>query len=103
VGEETTLEDWIAERVLKLTCTANDMRPLAQAADFKPGVWKWKEAERDQLRAELDAAYFHLYGLSREDVEYVLGTFQGIKDEDEKHGGIGQTRRLVIEAYDAMV
>ena len=27
-----TLEDWIAERVLKLTCTADDMRPLAAAA-----------------------------------------------------------------------
>jgi hypothetical protein len=100
--KKTTLEDWIAERVLKLTCTANDMRPLAKAADFKPGAWKWKEAERDQLRAELDAAYFHLYGLSREDVEYVLGTFQGIKDEDEKHGGIGQTHQLVMEAFDGM-
>ncbi|HWE02655.1 MAG TPA: hypothetical protein VG326_09620 [Tepidisphaeraceae bacterium] len=33
------LEDWIADRVLKLTCTADDMRPLAEAAGFAPGVW----------------------------------------------------------------
>jgi hypothetical protein len=57
------------------------------AAGFEPGVWKWKEDERAKLRAELDAAYFHLYGLSRDDVSYILGTFQGIKKEDDSHGG----------------
>ena len=96
------LEDWIAERVLKLSCTANDMRPLAEAAGFAPGVWRWKEAERAVLRAELDAAYFHLYRLSREDVQYILGTFQGIAKEDERADGQGETRRLILEAYDAM-
>ncbi len=94
------MEDWIADRVLKLTCTADDMRPLAEAAGFRPGVWKWKEDERVQLRAELDAAYFHLYQLSRADVEYILGTFQGIAKEDDKASGEGQTRRLVLEAFD---
>jgi hypothetical protein len=96
------LEDWIADRVLKLTCTANDMRPLAEAADFAPGVWKWKEEERGKLRAELDAAYFHLYHLAREDVEYILGTFQGIANEDEEAEGMGKTRELVLEAFDSM-
>ena len=96
------LEDWIADRVLKLTCTADDMRPLAQAAGFAPGVWKWKEDERALLRAELDAAYFHLYQLSRDDVQYILGTFQGIVKEDERADGEGQTRRLILETYDAM-
>jgi hypothetical protein len=96
------LEDWIAERVLKLTCTSNDMRPLAEAAGFEPGVWKWKEPERAQLRAELDAAYFHLYGLLREDVEYILGTFQGIANEDDRAGGSGYTRQMILEAFDAM-
>jgi hypothetical protein len=96
------LEDWIADRVLKLTCTADDMRPLAEAAGFAPGVWKWKEDERAQLRAELDAAYFHLYQLSREEVQYVLGTFQGIAKEDERAGGEGRTRQLILQAYDQL-
>jgi hypothetical protein len=94
------LEDWIADRVLKLTCTADDMRPLAEAASFSPGVWKWKEDERAQLRAELDAAYFHLYQLSRDDVGYILGTFQGIAKEDDRAGGAGRTRQLILDAYD---
>ncbi len=41
-----TLEKWVSERVLKLTCTAEDMRPFADAAGFKPGIHKWKDAER---------------------------------------------------------
>jgi hypothetical protein len=97
------LEDWIADRVLKLTCIADDMRPLADAAGFAPGIWKWKEEERARLRAELDAAYCRLYGLSREDVEYILGTFQAIAREDETAEGEGRTRKLVLGAYDEML
>jgi hypothetical protein len=100
--KKTMLEKWISERVLKLTCTAEDMRPLAEAAGFKEGVHKWDEAERAGLRAELDAAYFHLYGLEREEVDYVLDQFQGVVKEDVAAGRPGPTRRAILEAYDAM-
>ena len=44
----------------------------------------WNEEERRHLRARLDALYFHLYGISREDADYILSTFPIIKREDEK-------------------
>jgi hypothetical protein len=97
-----TLEEWIADRVLKLTCTADDMRPLAKAAGFSEGVHKWNEAERQELLAELDAAYFLLYGLGREDVDYVLDQFQGVLKQDEAHGRPGPIRRAIREAYDTL-
>jgi len=97
-----TLERWISERVLKLTCTAEDMRPLADAAGFPKGVHKWKEPERGELMAELDAAYFHLYGLSRDDVAYVLSTFsagrQGPAAGPEATGALS----LMLAAYDRL-
>jgi uncharacterized phage-like protein YoqJ len=99
---DVILEKWIRERVLKLTCTANDMRPLAEAAGFKEGVHKWNEAERQKLRAELDAAYFHLYGLTREEVDYVLDQFQGLVKQDEAHGRPGPIRSAILETYDRM-
>ena len=34
------------------------------------------------MKADLDAAYFHLYGLSRDDAEYVLSTFAGVTPQD---------------------
>jgi hypothetical protein len=95
-----TLEKWISDRVLKLTCTANDMRPLAEAAAFRPLVHKWNRAERIELLTELDAAYFLLYGNDREDMEYMLCTFQGLKDKDEL--GLFPAGMSILEAYDRL-
>jgi hypothetical protein len=85
-NNKQTLELWISERVLKLSCTAEDMVPLANVCKFEGseggGVHKWKEAERSKLSAELDAAFAHLYGLSEEDFVYVLSTFASLKSEE---------------------
>lgn len=111
-GRET-LEHWISERVLKLSCTAEDMIPLAAACGFKgsrgDGVHIWKEQERARLRAELDAAFFHLYGVERDDASYMLSTFshtgyvppaqRGPGNPEWAKGSIGEA---VLEAYDAL-
>lgn len=112
-SKRETLEDWISERVLKLSCTAEDMIPLAKACDFAgsrgDGVHLWKEPERAELRAELDAAYFHLYGLERDDVEYVLSTFTntGLLPEAEREKQQSLWRRgspgeMILDAYDRL-
>ena len=112
-SKEETLEQWISERVLKLTCTAEDMIPLATACGFKgsrgDGVQIWKEAERAEIRAELDAAYFHLYGLARDDAEYMLSTFSntGLVPEGKRGSqqflfAPGSTGQRVFEAMDRL-
>ncbi len=105
--KKQTLEKWISERVLHLSCTANDMLPLAQAAEFAPGIIKWNDEARAQWRAELDAAYFHLYGLAWEDVDYILSTFQGIVNEDLAAGSLempsaGDTRQRIRQAFEQL-
>jgi hypothetical protein len=99
---KTKLEDWVADRALKLTCTSEDMIPLAEAAGFKPRIQKWKQEEREILRAELDAAFFILYGIRKPDVEYILGTFQSVAKEDELSDGPGFTRQLIMQAFDSL-
>jgi len=94
------LVNWISDRVLKLTCTSDDMLPLAKAAGFEPGVHKWKDSERARLIAELDAAYFILYGIERDDVVYMLSTFGGIAKQTENIFE-DQTVKLILEYYDA--
>ncbi|MBX3318084.1 MAG: N-6 DNA methylase [Phycisphaeraceae bacterium] len=112
-SKRETLEHWISERVLKLSCTAEDMIPLANACHFKgsrgDGVHIWKEQERAHLRAELDAAYFHLYAIEREDAEYMLSTFTHtgfIPKEHRQPGGPAWERasigEQVLESYDAL-
>ena len=83
-SKRETLESWISERVLKLSCTAEDMIPLANACGFKGseggGIQKWRRAERMKLRAELDAAFAHLYGISEDDFAYMLSTFPSVPE-----------------------
>lgn len=98
-SKKQTLEKWISERVLKLTCTSDDMRPLADAAGFAEGVHKWKEDDRAQLMAELDAAYFILYGMKRDDVIYILSTFQGLVKEGQNLFD-NETAKLILSCYD---
>ncbi len=112
-SKKETLENWISERVLKLSCTADDMIPLATACDFKgsrgDGVHFWKEAERAEIRAELDAAYFHLYGIERDDAEYMLSTFSntGFVSENERASQQvmwkrGSTGEMILDAFDRL-
>ncbi len=54
------------------------------------------------MRAELDAAFFLLYGIDRDDVDYILGTFPIVKRHDEECFGEYRTKRLILEVYDAM-
>lgn len=64
--------------------------------------WVVDPAERGEVRAELDALMFHIYGLSRSEVSYVLDTFPIVKRKDEAQVGSYRTKELILAAYDAM-
>ncbi|MCB0993048.1 MAG: hypothetical protein KDB16_18870, partial [Acidimicrobiales bacterium] len=59
---------WINCRVLELTYTAWDLRSFAADLGYNGPPFRWDPARRELLRAELDAAFFHLYGIERDDV-----------------------------------
>ena len=59
------------------------MAPFARDLGYDGPPFLWNQEERRHLRARLDALYFHLYGLSREDAGYVLNTFPIVRREDE--------------------
>ncbi|MDQ6614389.1 MAG: hypothetical protein M3083_06505 [Actinomycetota bacterium] len=46
---------------------------------------------------------FQLYGLEREEVDYVMDTFPIVRRKDEGTFGEYRTKRLILERYDAMV
>lgn len=94
------LDEWVVGRVLSLTLTAVDLQPLAETLDSE--VQPWDPSSRRHIAAELDAALFHLYGLGREDVQYIMETFPIVKRKDEADSGEYRTKRLILEAFDAM-
>ena len=77
-----TLRDWLLPRVLELTYTAWDLEPFARDCGWFGPPFVWDEARRFQLRCELDAAFIHLYGLSRADAAYILDTFPIVRRKD---------------------
>lgn len=63
---------FLLPRILELTYTAEDMRPWAEDLDHDGPLFGWDEVRRAHLRADLDAAYAHLYGPTRDDLRYIL-------------------------------
>jgi hypothetical protein len=96
------VRDWILQRVIELTYTAWDLEPFARDVGDEGPPYLWDPARRSFLRAELDAAFFHLYGISRDDSDYILDTFPVVKKNDEKAHGEYRTKRMVLERYDAL-
>lgn len=117
----------IVPRVLELTYTAHDLRPWAEDVvaswnrahpgdplELPAAPYAFDPDRRAQLRAELDARYARLYGLTRDELRYILDpadthgpdypteTFRVLKNNDIKNHGEYRTQRLVLEAWDHM-
>jgi hypothetical protein len=96
------LGNWIFPRALELSYTAWDLEPFAKDCGYNGPPFRWDEERRFLLRCELDAAYFHLYGIGREDVDYIMDTFRVWKQKEEKQYGEYRTKRMILEIYDEM-
>lgn len=122
---------FIIPRVLELTYTAWDLQPWAEelvsvwkteTGDWKPGTpeairrtpltpFPYDPDRRASLRAELDDYYAKLYGLTEEELRYILDpadvmgedypseTFRVLKEKEIREYGEYRTRRLVLEAW----
>ena len=98
----TTARDLVGDHVLRLTYTADDMAPFARDLGYNGPPFIWNQEERRHLRARLDALYFHLYGLSRDDADYILSTFPIVQREDEAEFGTYRTRSLILAYMSAL-
>lgn len=96
------LGTWLRPRTMELTYTSWDLEPFAHDVGYDGAPFRWDPARRFLLRCELDAAFFHLYGLSHDDAAYVLDTFPIVRRNDEKAHGEYRTKRVILEIHDAM-
>jgi hypothetical protein len=105
--------DYIVPRVLELTYTAHNLKPWAEDLGHHGPPFTYEPTRRAVLRAELDAWYARKYGLTRDELRYILDpsdthgpdypteTFRGLKSNELRAFGEYRTRRLVLEAWDA--
>lgn len=98
-----TAREIVAREVLHLTYTAHDMAAFARDMGYDGEPFIWNDADRRQRRARLDALYFHLYGIGKEDAEYILSTFPIVRRHDEaEFNGRFVTRDLILAQMDAL-
>lgn len=105
---------FIVPRVLELTYTTYDLKPWADELGFDGEPFPWKPERRALLRAELDAYYARLYGLTRDELRYILDptdvmgedypseTFRVLKNSEIREFGEYRTQRLVLDAWDKL-
>lgn len=85
--QEQKLRDWVAERVAELTFTAHDLDAWGRDLDFTEEPYTWDEERRRELRVDLEALFFSLYGLGEDEVDHIFESFWSVKeDEIEKYG-----------------
>ena len=97
-----TIGSFLLPRALELTYTAWDLESFARDCGYDGPPFRWDEDRRFLLRCELDAAFFHLYGIKRYDVDYIMDTFPIVKRKDEQRHGEYRTKRVILEMYDEM-
>jgi hypothetical protein len=92
--------DWIVRRVLELSYTTYDMAGFARNHGDNGPPFGWDEVRRFWLRAELDAAYFHLYGVPHDDVDYIMDTFRAFRNNEPDR--FARTKQAILDVYDDM-
>lgn len=105
---------FITPKVLELTYTSHSLAPFARDLGHDGPPFTWDENRRALLRADLDAFYARAYGLTRDELRYILDpadvkgpdypseTFRVLKEKEIRQYGEYRTRRLVLEAWDRM-
>ena len=119
--------EFLVTRALSLVYTSHSMLPMYEEIvsispkyDRRTGTERAKpfpfdpEARRSTV-AEINAFIGHLWGLSREELVFILDprkamgenypseTFRGLRDAELKEFGEYRTQRLVLEAWDRIV
>lgn len=92
-----SLHDWVQTRARELYASDYQMSELLKVV-YQPR----SPEERFAIRCELDAAFFHLYGITREDVDYIMDTFPIVKRKDEAAFGCYRTKEMILKKYDEM-
>ena len=98
----TTVGQFVQAQVLRLSYTAHDMAPFARDLGYDGPPFVWDPEDRRHRMARLDALYFRLYGLDRDEAAYVMDTFPIARDHDEAAFGRYRTKQLVLGYMSAL-
>jgi hypothetical protein len=106
--------NFLASRVLELTFTSIDLKPWALDLGYSGMPFQFDPGRRILLRSEIDAFVARRFGLTREELSFILDpaeakgpeypseTFRVLKNNEMHEYGEYRSKRLVLEAWDAL-
>ena len=95
-------QDFVRNEVLHLSYTAHDLAPFALDLGYNGAPFTWDEGDRRHRTARLDALFFILYDINRDDAAYILNTFPIVREQDEKVHGRYLTKELILAYMNAL-
>ena len=101
-GIKADIPKFIFDQVLHLSYTAKDMEPFARDMGYEGEPFEWDEEDRRHRMARLDALFFHLYGINRDDAAYILDTFPIVRKHDKAEFGHYRTKDMVLAYMNAV-
>jgi hypothetical protein len=96
-----TIAGWVLDRLVTAHAWDADLAGLATELGL-PGVPVVTAQERAHARADLDAVHALLVGMSRADLEHVLGTFGALAARERRALGRYVTAERALAAYDRL-
>ena len=67
---------------------------------FEEDPYNWNNNERIIIRTKLDAIYAHLYKVQRDDLIYILDSFELLRNKEMEKYKEFKTKNLILDAYD---
>ena len=96
----------VVPRVLELTYTSYELEGFALDLGYDGPPFIWDEERRHRLRCELDAIFARMYGLERDELDWILdapepsASFPTLKRNEIERFGEYRTQRYVLSAYE---
>ncbi|KKM06422.1 hypothetical protein LCGC14_1744140, partial [marine sediment metagenome] len=94
------LIELIKNLVLELVYTSNDLKDFAIDLNYIGDPFIWDEHRRSIIQAQIDAINAILYNLTKDDLIYIIDSFDILRRKEIEKFNEFRTKSLILDAYD---
>ena len=98
-GPFSSSENWFWHRGIELIYTSNYLRPFAVECKYNGEPFRQDPARRFEIRCELDAVFFHLFGITESEMLHILDSFPQYAKKERKEFGTYRTKNRITQIY----
>jgi hypothetical protein len=89
----------LKELVLNLTYSTESLSEISRSAEFDKGPTILDSMERHDMMCEVNGIVGQLYGIDCDTMEYILDTFDIVRNSEEENYGSFITKERTIEYF----